>query len=152
MSSQIMRKLFFRPVSFNKVQQPAFRNNFVTYRKFFNFSSSLVKPKFYVAPRITFPQKDLTLATRRNFSLDATEVEARVMHVMKNFYRIKDGSIDVKPTSHFYNDLGLDSLDTVELTLALEDEFVIEIPDSEADKILTVADAIKFIQVTIFLF
>jgi len=43
------------------------------------------------------------------------------------------------------DDLGLDSLDTVEVVMAIEDEFAIEIPDTESDKILSVEDAIKYI-------
>ena len=46
----------------------------------------------------------------------------------------------------FINDLGADSLDTVELVMAFEEEFGSEIADSEAEKILTVGDAIKFIE------
>ncbi len=45
----------------------------------------------------------------------------------------------------FIDDLGADSLDTVELVMAFEEEFGIEIPDDAAEKILTVADAVKFI-------
>lgn len=45
----------------------------------------------------------------------------------------------------FQKDLGLDSLDTVELVMAIEEEFAIEIPDSEADKILSCSDAISYI-------
>ena len=52
----------------------------------------------------------------------------------------------VIPTASFVNDLGADSLDTVELVMALEEEFGIEIPDEEAEKILTVQDAIKYIE------
>jgi NADH dehydrogenase (ubiquinone) 1 alpha/beta subcomplex 1 len=51
----------------------------------------------------------------------------------------------VAPTSSFQKDLGLDSLDTVELVMAIEEEFAIEIPDSEADKILSCSDAISFV-------
>ncbi len=52
----------------------------------------------------------------------------------------------IVPTASFVNDLGADSLDTVELVMALEEEFGIEIPDEEAEKILTVEDAIKYIE------
>ena len=45
----------------------------------------------------------------------------------------------------FKEDLGLDSLDAVEVVMAIEDEFTIEIPDSEADKILSIADAVAYI-------
>ena len=53
---------------------------------------------------------------------------------------------DIKSESHFIDDLGADSLDTVELVMALEEEFGIEIPDEEAEKILTVQDAINYVE------
>lgn len=52
----------------------------------------------------------------------------------------------VKPESKFVDDLGADSLDTVEMVMALEDEFKIEIPDEEAEKIATLRDAINHIE------
>ena len=52
---------------------------------------------------------------------------------------------EVKPDSNFQNDLGADSLDTVELVMALEEEFETEIPDEEAEKITTVQLAIDYI-------
>ncbi|MEM7553151.1 MAG: acyl carrier protein [Cyanobacteria bacterium P01_A01_bin.84] len=51
----------------------------------------------------------------------------------------------VKPQSNFANDLGADSLDTVELVMALEEEFDIEIPDEAAEKITTVQEAVDYI-------
>lgn len=51
----------------------------------------------------------------------------------------------VIPTANFANDLGADSLDTVELVMALEEEFDIEIPDEVAEGIATVQDAVNFI-------
>ena len=51
----------------------------------------------------------------------------------------------VSPKSKFSEDLGLDSLDVVEVVMAIEDEFAIEIPDQEADKIYSIADAINYI-------
>lgn len=51
----------------------------------------------------------------------------------------------VKPEAQFVNDLGADSLDTVELIMALEEEFDIEIPDDKAEKIKTVGEAIDYI-------
>ena len=52
----------------------------------------------------------------------------------------------VTPDASFVDDLGADSLDTVELVMALEEEFDTEIPDEEAEKITTVKQAIEFIQ------
>ena len=52
----------------------------------------------------------------------------------------------VKPEAQFVNDLGADSLDTVELIMAFEEEFDIEIPDEKAEKIKTVGEAIDYIE------
>ena len=53
---------------------------------------------------------------------------------------------EVNPQAHFVNDLGADSLDTVELVMALEEEFDTEIPDADAEKIQTVGQAIEYIK------
>ncbi len=53
---------------------------------------------------------------------------------------------EVKEDSKFADDLGADSLDVVELVMSLEEKFDIEIPDEEAEKIATVADAVKYIE------
>ena len=53
---------------------------------------------------------------------------------------------EIKEESRFIEDLGADSLDVVELVMALEEKFDIEIPDEDAEKILTVADAIAYIE------
>ena len=53
---------------------------------------------------------------------------------------------EIKSDSNFQNDLGADSLDTVELVMALEEAFDIEIPDEAAEGIATVGDAVKFIE------
>ncbi len=52
----------------------------------------------------------------------------------------------VTENASFTDDLGADSLDTVELVMALEEEFDLEIPDEDAEKIVTVGDAIKYLQ------
>ncbi|NLW02516.1 MAG: acyl carrier protein [Clostridiaceae bacterium] len=53
---------------------------------------------------------------------------------------------EVKPEASFINDLGADSLDIVELIMALEEEFELEIPDKDAEKIVTVGDAVEYIK------
>uniref|UniRef100_A0A7S0UFZ0 Acyl carrier protein n=1 Tax=Pseudo-nitzschia delicatissima TaxID=44447 RepID=A0A7S0UFZ0_9STRA len=75
--------------------------------------------------------------------LDSGEVAGRITGVIKNFDKV-DGN-KVTDTAKFTDDLGLDSLDAVEVVMAIEDEFAIEIPDAEADKILSVADAVEYI-------
>ncbi|GLC47547.1 hypothetical protein PLESTB_001727400 [Pleodorina starrii] len=75
--------------------------------------------------------------------LDKDAVTERVLHVTKHFEKI-DAS-KVTPSASFEKDLGLDSLDVVELVMALEEEFGLEIPDAEADKIASVGDAVNYI-------
>lgn len=70
-------------------------------------------------------------------------IEARVKKIVAEQLGVNEA--DIKNESAFVEDLGADSLDTVELVMALEDEFGTEIPDEEAEKIRTVADAIKYI-------
>ena len=53
---------------------------------------------------------------------------------------------EVTDTAKFVDDLGADSLDTVELVMALEEEFGIEIPDEDAEKLATVGDALRYIE------
>ena len=53
---------------------------------------------------------------------------------------------EVTPQASFIDDLGADSLDTVELIMALEEEFSVEIPDEDAEKMTTVGDAIRYIE------
>ena len=53
---------------------------------------------------------------------------------------------EVKPEASFIDDLGADSLDTVELIMALEEEFSVEIPDEDAEKMIKVGDVIKYVE------
>jgi NADH dehydrogenase (ubiquinone) 1 alpha/beta subcomplex 1 len=75
--------------------------------------------------------------------LDKTVVTDRVVHVTKHFEKIDPKK--VAPAASFEKDLGLDSLDVVELVMAYEEEFGIEIPDNDADRIFTVEDAVNYI-------
>jgi acyl carrier protein len=72
-----------------------------------------------------------------------SNIEERVIKMVAEQLGVKEE--DVKVTSSFVEDLGADSLDTVELIMALEEEFDAEIPDEEAEKIATVTDAIRYI-------
>ncbi len=68
----------------------------------------------------------------------------RVKKIVVENLGVEAGKVD--DASSFIDDLGADSLDTVELVMAFEEEFGIEIPDDAAETILTVADAVKFIE------
>jgi acyl carrier protein len=72
------------------------------------------------------------------------DVEAKVKELIAEQLNIDVE--EVTPEASFIDDLGADSLDTVELIMAFEEEFEIEIPDEEAEKIKTVGDAIKHIK------
>ncbi|KAJ5218969.1 uncharacterized protein N7498_001068 [Penicillium cinerascens] len=76
--------------------------------------------------------------------LNKEEVEGRIVNLLKNFDKVSDAS-KINGASHFSNDLGLDSLDTVEVVMAIEEEFSLEIPDKEADQIHSVEKAVEYI-------
>ncbi|BDX06645.1 acyl carrier protein [Planctobacterium marinum] len=70
-------------------------------------------------------------------------IEDRVTKIIVEQLGVKEE--EVKPEASFVDDLGADSLDTVELVMALEEEFDTEIPDEEAEKITTVQSAVDYI-------
>jgi acyl carrier protein len=72
-----------------------------------------------------------------------SDIEQRVKKIVAEQLGTKEA--DVKNTSSFVDDLGADSLDTVEIVMALEEEFDCEIPDEEAEKITTVQQAVDYI-------
>jgi acyl carrier protein len=73
-----------------------------------------------------------------------SEIEQKVKDIIVEQLGVDAG--EVKPEASFVNDLGADSLDTVELVMALEESFDMEIPDEEAEKIQTVGQAIDYIK------
>ena len=72
------------------------------------------------------------------------DVSSKVKKIVADHLGIDESKVTEE--SSFIDDLGADSLDTVELVMAFEEEFGSEISDSEAEKILTVGDAVKFIE------
>jgi len=71
-------------------------------------------------------------------------VDERVKKIIAEQLGVEED--EVTPEASFVEDLGADSLDTVELVMALEEEFEIEIPDEDAEKILTVGKALEYIK------
>lgn len=74
----------------------------------------------------------------------AVNIEEKVKQIIVD--KLGADEKEVTPTANFTNDLGADSLDTVELIMEFEEAFGINIPDEAAEKISTVGDAIKYIQ------
>ncbi len=73
-----------------------------------------------------------------------SDIEKRVKEIIVDKLTVDEN--EVTPTAEFSEDLGADSLDTVELIMEFEKEFDITIPDAEAEKISTVGDAISYIE------
>ncbi len=74
----------------------------------------------------------------------AVDVEAKVKEIIVNKLGVDEAQITTEAS--FTNDLGADSLDTVELVMEFEKAFNLQIPDEDAEKIGTVGDAVKYIQ------
>jgi acyl carrier protein len=72
-----------------------------------------------------------------------SDIAKRVKEIVAEQLGVEEAQVQTE--SSFMDDLGADSLDTVELVMALEEEFDIEIPDEDAEKIQTVNDAIEYI-------
>lgn len=72
------------------------------------------------------------------------EIESRIKAIIADQLGVSEE--EVKPEARFIEDLGADSLDIVELIMAMEEEFETEIPDEEAEKILTVGDTIEYVK------
>ena len=85
---------------------------------------------------------EIYLQTLLNFTI-MSEIESKVKAIIVDKLGVDEA--EVKPEASFTNDLGADSLDTVELIMEFEKEFGISIPDDKAQKIGTVGDAIAYI-------
>ena len=72
------------------------------------------------------------------------DIEAKVKEIIMNKLGVEDGQVTTEAS--FTNDLGADSLDTVELVMEFEKAFSIQIPDEDAEKISTVGDAINYLK------
>ncbi|KAF3114437.1 hypothetical protein TWF569_011220 [Orbilia oligospora] len=94
------------------------------------FTGVRVLPSMSVAPQMAFGGRFYSSGGPPS----KADIEGRIVELLKGFDKITDPS-KISTTSHFSNDLGLDSLDTVEVVMAIEEEFSVEIPDKEADAI-----------------
>ncbi|KAK7745800.1 mitochondrial acyl carrier protein [Cytospora paraplurivora] len=113
-----------------------------------SFSSVVSRPtlvqKALVAPVSRVASWNAVRAYSAGSGLSKEDVEGRILSLLAGFDKVNDPS-NIKATAHFANDLGLDSLDTVEVVMAIEEEFSIEIPDKDADTIHSVDKAVEYI-------
>ncbi|THH11611.1 hypothetical protein EW145_g541 [Phellinidium pouzarii] len=100
-------------------------------------SASLVRPSAFALQHAAYSAAA---------GLSNTVIKQRVLDVLKSFEKVDPSKLST--SASFAEDLGLDSLDTVEVVMAVEEEFAIEIPDAEADDIKTVQQAIDYIAKT----
>ncbi|KAI6047563.1 acyl carrier protein [Pisolithus marmoratus] len=126
------------PLSFFQRQQQLTKMSF-TRLALRNLSRS--RATFYVPPRRVLQANYSAVS-----GLSTESIQSRIMDVLKGFEKVDHAKLS--PAASFTNDLGLDSLDTVEVVMAVEEEFSIEIPDAEADEIKTVQQAIDYIAKT----
>ncbi|XP_055625203.1 acyl carrier protein, mitochondrial isoform X4 [Toxorhynchites rutilus septentrionalis] len=130
--SQLIRTLTVRSISSVALQQPK-QNQRV-----------LAEPQ---VPLPIFKIGRLQLQFTRSYSakepLTLQLIKERVLLVLKLYDKVNPEKLSLE--SHFINDLGLDSLDHVEVIMAMEDEFGFEIPDGDAEKLFRPADIVQYI-------
>jgi len=105
---------------------------------------ALARPSIALRARQTIPSFRANYSAAAGLSRD--DIQTRILDVMKGFEKVDPAKLST--ASSFSEDLGLDSLDAVEVVMAVEEEFAIEIPDAEADEIKTVEQAIDYIAKT----
>ena len=76
--------------------------------------------------------------------MSSEEVFEKVKNIIVDLLQVSEDNVTLE--SHFIDDLGADSLDLVELIMGIEEEFNIEIPDGEAEKVVTVGDVVDYIK------
>ena len=79
-----------------------------------------------------------------NCDMTAAEIDAKLKEIVMDRLNVEEDQI--KPEASFVEDLGADSLDIVELIMGIEEEFDIEIPDEDAEKLTTVGEATNYIK------
>ncbi|RHZ75611.1 hypothetical protein Glove_212g41 [Diversispora epigaea] len=96
-------------------------------------ANTIITNNIFFSPRFYSAEAGLT----------RSNIEARIIDIIKSFDKVDPKK--VSPHSKFADDLGLDSLDTVEVVMNIEEDFSIEIPDKEADEIRSIKDAVDYI-------
>merc|ERR1711973_613998 len=98
--------------------------------------------KSFTAPRLT-GNLDLVRAYSGKEPMDLKSIGERVLLVLNLYDKVDNAKLTLE--SHFYKDLGLDSLDHVEVIMAMEDEFGFEIPDDHGEKLMTPGEIVRYV-------
>ncbi|KAF9923603.1 hypothetical protein FBU30_006379 [Linnemannia zychae] len=109
-------------------------------------ASTIYRQAALKATPVTIAKLPMGLSFARTYAsagLARTDIEKRVLDILAGFNKVDSNKISLK--ANFNNDLGLDSLDTVEVVMAIEEEFSIEIPDKDADEIKSAEQAVEYI-------
>ncbi|KJE97965.1 hypothetical protein CAOG_08030 [Capsaspora owczarzaki ATCC 30864] len=111
-------------------------------------AAAALRPRLTIAASspVTVQKSVATVAMRMysagGHALTQDEVEKRVLDVLKNFDKVDASKVTISST---FASLGLDSLDAVDIVMAFEDEFGVDIPDADAEKILGPKDAVTYL-------
>uniref|UniRef100_A0A4D5RAA3 Acyl carrier protein n=1 Tax=Scolopendra viridis TaxID=118503 RepID=A0A4D5RAA3_SCOVI len=108
-----------------------------------NFTSTEKHKNYSITPQIHSALNTSKRLYSGGLPLTLELIRERVVLVLKLYDKIDPQKLTLE--SHFMNDLGLDSLDHVEVIMAMEDEFGFEIPDSDAEKLLRPADIVRYV-------
>ena len=111
-----------------------------------NFQTASYKKHLKVAKGIIFwfPDTLINLLTRLGKILMSESVEDKIKSIIVSQLGVEEGAVTLK--ARFVEDLGADSLDIVELVMAMEESFSIDIPDDEAENLLSVEDAVNYVK------
>ncbi|CAB4401298.1 acyl carrier protein [Rhizophagus irregularis DAOM 181602=DAOM 197198] len=118
--------------------------------------SSIFQQKTFIRPTLSLlsspnnilsKSKIIVTSQQRYYSaesgLSRQNIESRIIDIVKAFDKVDETKVNSE--ARFADDLGLDSLDTVEVVMNIEEDFSIEIPDKEADEIRSIKDAVDYI-------
>ena len=111
----------------------------MTNKKTYNINVYIIK--------LILKEKNISFANMRGGelkSMSSEEIFEKVKNIIVDLLQVSEDSVTLE--SQFIDDLGADSLDLVELIMGIEEEFNIEIPDGEAEKVVTVEDVVEYIK------
>ncbi|KAL0481480.1 NADH dehydrogenase (ubiquinone) 1 alpha [Acrasis kona] len=122
---------------------PSFRN-ITTFARFTKcaVNGSIMRPSMITPMRYATAHSSEVVQPSGTF-LNKDVVTERVLNVVRRYEKVDQSKLTAE--SNFYNDLGLDSLDTAEVVMEVENEFQLEIPDEEAFKLTSVNDCIQYV-------